>query len=149
MKNILLITLILNAGLMTSDAYSADWTDTSVKEPTIGCAVLGGAAYLMGQSSTMSLAACALGAVAGYSMEQYYTNKVSDKYETDIKFLKSQMDEMIYQRAKRASKGDFDEGDVVWKKSIVPAKILRDGTLVPETIHLKPTLPGNNMILGE
>lgn len=135
--------------LLPTNRAQADWTNSSITEPGIGCAVLGAAAYLTGQTTQMSVMACVIGGVAGYAMENYYTNKVSDRYENDMKFLKSQMDEVIYQRAVNAAGGKGSEKDVVFKKTVVPSKILPDGTIQLETFHIKATLPGHDMVLGE
>lgn len=146
MKKIIL-GLILGLTLVNNSA-KADWTDTPLTEPGMGCALLGGAAYLSGQSAQNSMIACLVGGVAGYAVEKYYTNKVSNKYKADIDTLKSQLDEIVHQRAVNNSMG-LTFKDLVIKETIVPAKQLPDGSIQLETIRLKATLPGQGLILGE
>lgn len=140
--------LVLSLSLAINFAH-ADWTDTPLTEPGIGCAVLGGAAYLSGQSSTNSMIACLVGAGAGYLLEKHYTNQAADKYQKDITLLKSQLDEIVHQRAINNSQGYGRLNNLVIKETIVPAKTLPDGSIQLETIRLKATLPGQGLILGD
>lgn len=143
MKKILLTLAIL----MTSSYAKADWTDTPITEPGIGCMVLGGAAYMSGQSTQNSVLACAAGAIGGYLLEQHYMNKASDKFMRENKIMKNQLDEIVYNRAHE--KGLGRKHNLVIKETIVPAKTLPDGSIQLETVRLKATLPGQDLILGD
>jgi len=143
------LSLAALLGLLLLGGHArADWTDTPMTEPTMGCMVFGGAAYLSGMSAQNSMIACLAGGVAGYMTERYYTNKISDRYKADIDTLKSQMDEIVHQRALNNSMG-YGNRDLVIKETVVPAKQLPDGSIQLETIRLKATLPGAGLILGE
>ena len=144
--NKLFITLAI---VLPLNFAHADWTDTPITEPGIGCGVLGGAAYLSGQSTTNSMIACLVGAGAGYFLEKHYTNRAADKYQRDITLLKGQLDEIVHQRAINNSQGYGRMNNLVIKETIVPAKTLPDGSIQLETIRLKATLPGQGLILGD
>ncbi len=143
---------ILIAALLSSSIAMADWTDTSISEPTIGCMAVGGANYLMAQSGTDSTQAfvtgCLVGGIAGYFLDSYYTNKVSNRYEEKLKTYKAQRDEIVIQQAINSSQGIEDYG-VVIKKEVVPGKMLRDGTIQLPTIRLKMDSPGRDVVIGD
>lgn len=142
------LLLVIALVLPMSFAH-ADWTDTPLTEPGIGCMVLGGAAYMSGQSTSNSMIACIAGAAAGYVLEKHYTNKAADKYSRDNQILKAQLDEIVHQRAINNSLGYGKMNNLVIKETIVPAKTLPDGSIQLETIRLKATLPGQDLILGD
>lgn len=142
--------LILLIAICLPLSYAkADWTDTPLTEPGIGCMALGGAAYISGQSSTNSMLACLAGAAVGYVLEKHYTNKAADKFSRENAILKAQLDEIVHQRAINTSQGLGRLNNLVIKETIVPAKTLPDGSIQLETIRLKATLPGQDLILGD
>ena len=145
MKKIALLLLFV----MLTPTAKADWTQSSFKEPALGCLLIGGGAYMMGMDNTMAGVGCVLGAVVGMAVEGYYVDKVSARYEEEIRTLKTQVDEIIHTRAINNSQGVFDRHGITLKETVVPAQKMTDGSFQLETIRLTPSLPGQSMILGD
>lgn len=142
------IALALIITLSTTLAH-ADWTQSSFKEPAIGCLTIGGGAYIMGMDATMAGVGCVLGAVVGMAVEGYYVDKVSGRYEEEIRILKTQVDEILLNSAVNNSQGVFDRHGLTLKETVIPAQEMPDGSFQLQTIRLKPSLPGQGMILGD
>lgn len=141
--------LIAIALVFTVNQAKADWTQQSFKEPAIGCALLGGGAYMAGMDSTTAGLGCVVGAVIGFAVESYYVNKIYDRFEERERTAKVQNEDFIIDRAERLSSPFHPEKEIIWKKTIVPAQRLEDGSFITEHFKLTPTLPGQGMVLGD
>lgn len=145
MKSMILATLLLIAF-----NAKADWTDANLSEPGIGCLALGGANYLSAQGdATQNFAmGCLIGGVAGYLLDSYYTNKVSDRYEQKLDIYKKQMQDVVVNQAINSSQGINDYGIVI-KEEVVPGKQLPDGSIQLPTMRIKAELPGRDIVIGD
>lgn len=145
---VFLFAIVLMTSLASNKSYS-QVSNTSYKEPFIGCLAMGTLAYALGQSGQMIALSCTAGGVAGYTLERHYTNAISDRYEREILQLQHQLDEFVIKRALDAKRGDVDESDFILKKTIIPSRKLDDGSFMYETIKITPTLPGLGHRIGE
>lgn len=135
--------------LFISNVAFSQISKTSFKEPLLGCISFGGLAYMLKQPGQVVALACTGGAIALHSVERYYVNTVTDRYEREIMQLQHQLDEFVINRAVRASKGEFDSHEIINKQTIIPSRELNDGSFLLETIKIKPTLPGLGHRIGE
>ena len=131
----------------------ATWADSDFTEPAIGCAVLGGAMYLMSNANTDSsgkfqnlFVGCAIGGATMYGVNSYYEKKVGDKYKADISKLQGQL--KLFQRKDAIDASLGISTDHYIEYETIPGTQNPDGSLNKETLRLRLKQPGNDLNLG-
>jgi hypothetical protein len=146
MKKIILLSLLV------SNQLYANWADSDFTEPTIGCALAGGAMYLTSKgSSTTKLQnfgiGCVVGAAVGAVVNNYYDNKVGKQYKGDIVKLQSQLNSFVYRQAVDSSLG-IDNSSMI-STEVIKGNYRPDGSYQMPSLNLKMKVPGAGIDLND
>lgn len=149
-KIILTLTLVVSFILPPTQAQ-AGFFDSEWFEPTLFCAVAGGAGYAgasKGNEATTAGLGCLGGALLGYLINQRYKSKYGTVYQEEIQDLKRSVREMEVMQAQKAANGEEDNYSLKVQE-IVPGKRLPNGDVLAPTIREKLILPGEGVRVGE
>jgi len=120
-------------------------------EPTILCVGGAAAGSTMGDSSqrdTNMAIGCLAGAIVGYMINDYYSDKFKSEYDEEISKYKNIIDERRKVEAYKAAKGE-DFEFAVKVREIVPAQKLPNGEVRAPTVKEKLILINDDMFVGE
>lgn len=152
MKSKLLFLILIFSFLMPQQKANAGIFDSDYFEPTLFCAVAGGAAYAsMADDSNQMLMTgigCATGALIGYWINSRYKKKYGTVYQEEIRDLRRAVREMEVIQAQKAANGEEDQFSIRIQE-IVPGKRLPNGDVLAPTIREKLVLPGEGVRIGE
>lgn len=149
--SVVLITLAL---LVNSQTASAGITDSSAFEPLLGCAIGGGAGYLVantqspGNELIYAALFCGGGAVLGILLNSHYSDKYSRAYQDDLSKMRQNIKMMELQQGLRAAHNEDDEFAIRLKK-VVPGQKLPNGSVTAPTIIESLVPPGDTVRLND
>lgn len=132
-------------------ARAGEWSDSIWFEPSIACA--GGAAVgysqaKPGDEALYSAGGCALLGGAMYLINSYYHNKVGKSKDTEITKLREILKLHDQITAQKAAKGDPNEIYSLRVQEVVPAQKLDTGEVIAPTIKESLILPNQNLEVG-
>jgi hypothetical protein len=145
------ITLMLMVSFVLPAPAQAGFFDSEWFEPTLFCAVGGGAAYGSASDGDEMMYAgigCAAGALLGYFINQRYKSKYGTVYQEEIQDLRRSVKEMEVQQALKAASGEEDNYSIKIQE-VVPGKRLPNGDVLAPTIRERLVLPGEGVRIGE
>lgn len=146
-----LITLALFANIQSANAGI---TDSSVFEPLLGCAVGGGAGYLVannqspGNELIYAALFCGGGALIGVLLNSHYSDKYGRVYQDDLAKMRQNVKMMELQQGLRAAHNEDDEFAIRLKK-VVPGQKLPNGSVTAPTIIESLVPPGDTVRLND
>jgi hypothetical protein len=152
MKKLMLTFMMVASFILPApQAHAGSFLDSDWFEPTLFCAVAGGAGYASaGEGDEIMYAGigCAAGALVGYLINSRYKNKYGQVYQEEIQDLKRAVKEMEVQQALKAANGEEDNYSLKIQE-VVPGKRLPNGDVLAPTIREKLILPGEGVRIGE
>ena len=150
MKKLIVIFTMLAFTSQASAFWDSDWF-----EPSLFCAVAGGAGYVSQQDNDSDqqiiygLGGCAIGALLGYMLNERYKSKYGEQYQEELSAMQKTIRELQVQQAQRGESLDLEANDYLIQKEVVPGQKLPNGDILSPTIKYRLINPGQNNRVGD
>jgi hypothetical protein len=153
MKKVAMVMLAMSFVLNGTSA-KAGITDSSAFEPILGCAIGGGAGYLVannqspGNELIYAALFCGGGALIGILLNSHYSDKYGRVYQDDLNRMRQNVKVMELSQGLRAAHNEDDEFAIRLKK-VVPGQKLPNGSVTAPTIVESLVPPGDTVRLND
>lgn len=136
--------------LFTFNSATAGITNSTWFDPSIGCVLAGGGAYVATTENQAIIggAACAITALAIYFLQERGRSIQKSAHDEEVYDLKNALKEVEIQQAQAAARGD-DESYSIKVREVVPGYKDSKGNIIAPTIREKLILPGEGMRVGD